>query len=118
MMTWPQTKLQWSYLGLCVIGTVLPLSQLVGFLNEHGLDFRLFFHQVFVNPAASMFGFDVAVSLIVLWVLTLVEGRRLNLSHLWLPLVASVTVGVSLGLPLFLLIRQFHLDSAKRDVLF
>ncbi len=117
-MFWPRTKLQWSYLWLCVLGTILPVSQLVLFVKDHGLDVTLFFQQVFINPAASMFGFDVAVSLMALWVLTLVEGRRLNLSHLWLPLVTSVTVGVSLGLPLFLLIRQSHLDLAKRDVLF
>lgn len=117
-MFWPSTPLQWSYLWLCLIGSILPMSQLVLFVKGHGLDVALFFQQVFASPAASMFGFDVAVSLLALWVLTFVEGRQLNLPHLWLPLVASVTVGVSLGLPLFLLIRQSHLDSAKSDVLF
>ncbi|WP_083853503.1 DUF2834 domain-containing protein [Synechococcus sp. PCC 6312] len=110
MISWPRTKLQLAYLCLCLLGTVLPVAQLVRFIKDYGLDVVLFFQQVFANPAASMFGFDVGVSLIALWALILVEGRRLNLSFLWLPLVASVTVGVSLGLPLFLLIRQSHLD--------
>jgi len=35
------------YLGLCVLGTVLPYSQLMPFLREYGLDFRLFLEQMF-----------------------------------------------------------------------
>jgi hypothetical protein len=31
-----------AYLWLCVLGTVLPYSQLLSFLREHGLDLRLF----------------------------------------------------------------------------
>jgi hypothetical protein len=33
--------------------------------------------------------------------------------HLWLYIVANLLVGVSLGLPLFLLARQSKLDSAN-----
>jgi hypothetical protein len=35
-----------------------------------------------------------------------VEGRRANLRQLWMPLCGLVTVGVSLGLPLFLYQRE------------
>ena len=34
------------------------------------------------------------------------EGRRLGMKHLWLPVAANLTVGVSLGLPLFLYMRE------------
>jgi hypothetical protein len=34
------------------------------------------------------------------------EGRRLGLRHLWAPIACSLTVGVSLALPLFLLMRE------------
>jgi hypothetical protein len=33
------------YLGLCLIGTVLPYSQFVPFLRENGLDARAFLEQ-------------------------------------------------------------------------
>ena len=94
------------YLVLCIVGTLLPYSQLVPFLREHGLDLRLFFEQLFATPISAFFGWDVIVSSLVLWVFVAVEGRRAGIKHLWLPIVASLTVGVSLGLPLFLYMRE------------
>ena len=95
-----------AYLGLCIAGTVLPCSQLVPFLREHGLDLRLLVEELFANRIGAFFGMDVIVSAVVLWVLVLVEGRRAGVRHLWAPLAASLTVGVSLGLPLFLYLRE------------
>jgi hypothetical protein len=39
------------------------------------------------------------------------EGRRMALPLLWLPIVATLVVGVSLGLPLVLFLRQRQLDA-------
>jgi hypothetical protein len=64
------------YLGLCIVGTVLPYSQFLPFLREHGLDLRLFAEQLFSNRVGGFFGMDVIVSSVVLWVLVLFEGRR------------------------------------------
>jgi len=94
------------YLGLCIAGTILPYSQLVPFLREHGLDPQLFVTQLFANRISAFFGWDVIVSSIVLWALVAVEGRRSRVRHLWAPLAANLAVGVSLGLPLFLYIRE------------
>ena len=98
------------YLVLCVLGTLLPYSQLVPFLREHGLDLRLFFEQLFATPISGFFGWDVIVSSLVLWVFVAVEGRRAGIKHLWLPIAANLTVGVSLGLPLFLYMRERRLS--------
>jgi hypothetical protein len=100
------------YLVLCFAGTVLPYSQLVPFLRDHGLDFRLFFVQLFSTPTGGFFGIDVFVSSVVLWVLVFVEGRRSRVKHLWAPIIANVAVGVSLGLPLFLYLREARLQTA------
>jgi hypothetical protein len=94
------------YLGLCVLGTVLPYSQFVPFLHDHGLDLRLFVDQLFATRIASFFALDVIVSSLVLWVFIYVEGRRAGMAHLWLPVAANLAVGVSLGLPLFLYLRE------------
>ena len=51
------------------------------------------------------------VSALVLLVFIAVEGRRLGVRHLWAPVVAVFAVGVSLGLPLFLYLRQLRLDK-------
>jgi hypothetical protein len=99
-------KLKHVYLGLCILGTVLPYSQFVPFLHEHGLDGRLLVQQLFANHISAFFGLDVFVSSVVLWIFIRVEGRRMTLRHLWWPLLGLLTVGVSLALPLFLYLRE------------
>jgi Terpene cyclase DEP1 len=94
------------YLALCVLGIILPYLQLFPFLRVHGLDFDLFFQQAFANRIAAFFTWDVIVSSLVLWALVIIEGRRSHAKHLWAPIAANLTVGVSLGLPLFLYMRE------------
>ena len=91
-----------AYLGLCVIGTILPLVAFAPFLRTHGLDAGEFAAQLFGTPVSGFFGWDVIVSSFVLWVFVLTEGRRSAIAPLWAPIAANLLVGVSLGLPLFL----------------
>ena len=100
------------YLVLCVAGTILPYSQLIPFVREHGLNTPLFVQQLFANKISSLFGMDVIVSSVVLWVFVYSEGTRLRMRHLWIYVAANLLVGVSLGLPLFLLMRQLELDKS------
>ncbi len=103
-------KLQSIYLLLCVLGTLLPLSQFFPFLMEHGLDVVLFFELLFANPISGFFGLDVIVSAVVLIVFIVVEGKRLKMPNLWISFL-GLMVGVSLAFPLFLWLRQRHLDQ-------
>jgi uncharacterized protein DUF2834 len=100
------------YLVLAIAGTVLPYSQFIPFLQEHGLDLRLFLDQLFVNRISGFFAWDVIVSSIVLWIFVFTDGRRYGVRHLWAPLVANLAVGVSLGLPLFLYMREGRLEGS------
>jgi hypothetical protein len=106
------------YSSLCVLGAVLPLYQFLPFLRDHGLDIRLFVDQLFATPVSGFFGMDVIVSSVVLWVFVFVEGRRAGVKHLWAPIVANLAVGVSMGLPLFLYMREARLADAhaKKDI--
>ena len=101
------------YLILCIAGTVLPYSQFIPFLREHGLDISIFFQQLFANNISGFFGMDVIVSSLTLWFLVYTEGIRLKMRHLWIYIVCNLLVGVSLGLPLFLLMRQAKLDQSE-----
>jgi hypothetical protein len=100
------------YLILCLLGTALPYAQLLPFLREHGLDLGLFADQLFASRASGFFAWDVIVSSLVLWTLVIVEGRRAGVKHLWLPIAANLAVGVSLGLPLFLYLRESALERS------
>jgi len=102
---------QTLYLLLCVVGFVLPYFFFISFLLENGIDIRLFVEQLLANDISIFFAMDVIISAIVLLVFILDEGRSLNMQNLWLPVIATLLVGVSLGLPLFLYMRQLKLDN-------
>jgi hypothetical protein len=99
------------YLALCVVGAVLPYSLFIPFLLENGLDFRLIVEQMFSNRIGGSFALDVIVSSIVFWIFVFVEGRRAGVENLWVPIAANVVVGLSLGLPLFLYLRERRLEE-------
>ncbi len=100
-----------AYLALCVAGVLLPYSQFLPFLRDHGLDLRLFVEELFSTRIGAFFGMDVVVSAFALAVLVRVESRRLHMRRRWLPIAAVLLVGVSLGLPLFLYMRESALEQ-------
>ena len=104
--------MRWLYLFLAVVGTVLPYSQFVPWLAEHGLSVRLLFTQLFLGHVSAFFGLDAIVSALVLFVFIFHEGTRRRMRMLWLPVAATCLVGVSCGFPLFLYLRE---SQAARD---
>jgi hypothetical protein len=102
--------LRHAYLAFCVPGIVLPYWKFIPWWMEHGLDLSLLCRELFATRIGAFFGLDVLVSAFVLFLFVFSEGRRAEVPRLWLPVVATLLVGVSLGLPLFLYLRQRKLD--------
>jgi Terpene cyclase DEP1 len=105
--------MQWVYLILAILGTVLPLSQFFPFLTAHGLNIRLFIQQLFQSPVSAFFAMDVLVSSFALWFFVFSEGRRRGMRNLWLYVVCNLIVGVSLALPLFLFFRERSITAGR-----
>ncbi len=99
------------YLLLCALGTAVPYSQFVPWLLQHGPDLRLFFYQMLANRIAAFFVADVVMSAVVVLVFLRMEASGLRIRRRWLVPIALVTVGVSLGLPLFLYLRQCAIED-------
>jgi hypothetical protein len=94
-------KARHFYLVCCVLGLVLPYSQFVPWLLEHGLNLTLFFREMFANRISAFFVMDMIVSAIVLIWLIHSEGKRSRIRLLWLPTIGTLVVGVSFGFPFF-----------------
>jgi Terpene cyclase DEP1 len=106
-------KLKTIYLVLCFAGALLPYWQFVPWLMQNGLSLPILFRQLFAYRISAFFVMDVLVSAVVLIVFVRVEGVRLNIRYRWLPVLAVLTVGVSLGMPLFLYLRESRLEQLK-----
>ena len=100
------------YLALCVLGAVVPYSQFVPWVAQHGLDISLFVRELFANRISAFFALDVIISAVALIGFVRREGAQLKIKRLWLPVLATLLVGVSLGLPLFLYMREAS-ESSK-----
>jgi hypothetical protein len=98
------------YLVFCVVGAVLPYWQFVHWLFERGFNPTVFLRELSANRISTFFALDVLVSAIVLIIFMRVESARLRIRRRWLPVLATVFVGVSLGLPLFLYMRELALE--------
>lgn len=101
------------YVIACVAGLVLPYSPLVAWLFDHGIDPVALFREAVESRIGLFAWLDVLVSAVVLLQFAADEGGRLRIPHIWRVTVATLLVGVSLGLPLFLLLRQRTLDREK-----
>ncbi len=104
--------MQFLYILLCIAGAVLPLAQFIPWLAAHGPDVPLLVAQAFATPVSAFAWVDVLVSAAALLAFVLVEGRRIGMRHAWVALL-GLAVGVSLALPLFLLLRHRHLAAAQ-----
>jgi hypothetical protein len=87
------------YAALAVAGFVLPMSQFVPFVREHGFDAGAFLTLPFANAVASMFAFDLLASCAAFWVLVYVS----RVPHRWMYVAMTLLVGLSFALPMFLL---------------
>jgi uncharacterized protein DUF2834 len=99
------------YLILCLAGVLVPYWQFVPWVLQHGLNMPLFARELFANRIGAFFGMDVIVSAVVLLVFTRIESARSGIRRRWLVIVGVLTVGVSLGLPLFLYLRELELEQ-------
>ena len=102
------------YTSMCIVGTVLPYAALGAWVVENGVfDIGAMVVEIADSRMSTFAWFDVLVSAVVLIAFIRSEGRRASISLLWVPIVATCLVGVSLGLPLFLLLRERSLHRHR-----
>ena len=102
------------YIVLCILGFAVPYYFFIQFVSQHGLRLSILVGQLFANPISSFFAADVIVSSVVLWIFINQETRKRSIKLWWVSIVALLTVGVSLALPLFLLLREIQIEKQEQ----
>ena len=90
------------FLVLALVGAVAPYAFFVPWLREHGLDVARLLRELGANRVSSFFGADVIVSAAVVLALLVARRERLTRWQLGATLAATLSIGVSCGLPLLL----------------
>jgi hypothetical protein len=99
------------YLTLALIGLLAPYYFLFKFLGTNGFNISLLVQQLLVNNISTFFAVDLAISIIIFWIYRITEANKLEMKNRWLYLLASLTVGLSFALPLFLYFRERRVES-------
>lgn len=92
------------YLGFAVLGLFIPYSQFVPYIIEKGLNIMQIIMEISGSRIAVFGWLDVLISSVVLIVMILEDKD--NIRKWWLPVIATFTVGVSCGLPLFMYLKD------------
>jgi hypothetical protein len=70
-----------------------------------------------VNAAAAFVTIDLLAVAVVGLVFMVVEGRRLGMKWIWVYVVLTFAVAISVALPVFLIARQVHMADARQHTL-
>lgn len=89
-------------LFFAVVGIIAPLAVFGPWVMLHGLNLTLFFEEAWANRVSQFFVIDVLVSAIVL----LTASADLTWRKRIIVVIATLCIGVSAGLPLWLALRQ------------
>ena len=102
-----------TYLLLAALGFLLPYAFLISFLLEFGFDLPLLIRQLFASDISTFFAVDLIIATIVFWIFLYRESRRLNVRYWGLYVLATLLVGLSFALPLFLYAREPQLERVS-----
>lgn len=99
------------YSAMALFGVVIPWYFFGQFFAQNGMDIRAFLAGLFVNGAAGGFSADIFLTSMVFWVWSYRDANAEKIEEWWIVIPATLLVGLSLALPLYLLLRLKTLKS-------
>ena len=99
------------FLVLSIIGFAAPYYFFLQVPPENLLDLPVLIQPLFANNFMKGVGVDLTVSVIAFWVFVFAEAIKLQMKNSWLYVVATLLVGLSFALPLFLYFRERQLEA-------
>jgi len=94
------------YILMAVLGVVVPWYFFAGFILQNGMNIGAFLKALFVNGAAGGFSADIFLTATVFWVWSFLDAKKEHIKGWSLVVPATFFVGLSLALPLYLILRS------------
>src|SRR6476660_3184107 len=104
--------MKYFYGVLNIIGIILPYSQLIPWIMDGGFSVSRLYHEASESYISAFAWMDVLVTAVVAIGFILYEGIKHKIKHIWIPIVGIFTIGISFGLPMFLLLREIQKDKS------
>jgi hypothetical protein len=114
-----QTWLSTAYVGLALIAFVTCWRQNLLFIQDEGVDlatgFVVFWPALLVNHATTSITVDIFLVCVAAMSFMVLEARRLDIRFVWLYVLLSFPIGISVMFPLFLAARVRALASRETE---
>lgn len=116
MITWPAATTRSDKILCAVYGSTALVALVatwwhnVAFIvSGQGRSITDFVSAAYANHAAASLTNDVVLVAVAALVFMVVEAHRLAIAHVWVYLVMSLLLAISVALPVFLIVRQIVL---------
>ena len=100
------------YFTLAFFGFVVPYYFFIRFLIRYGFDPVEMGNRLFTNDISTFFAVNLIMAALVFLLFSYFNSRKLAMKYWWIYLLATLLVGPSFSLPLYLAIREDHLYRA------
>ncbi len=99
------------YLILAILGLIIPYYFFLQLPATDGFNLPRLVQPFLANNFMRGAAVDLTISVLVFWFFMFAEANRLNMRNSWLYVAATLLVGLSFALPLFLYFRERKLEA-------
>ncbi len=107
------TRRERALLVLALVGFLVPNTMITMFIMRHGVPLSPYFRHWGESLPATQLALDVSIAFVAFALWAGWEGRHIGMRTWWLPIPASVFVGLCFAVPLFLLLRERAIRRRK-----
>lgn len=105
------------YAGIAIIALVATWSNNIAFMLEPENQNTLsFLRALYANGATASITNDLLLYALAGCIFMALEGRRLYMNHVWVYILLSLLIAVSVMFPLFLIARQIKMSQHRVTV--
>ena len=94
------------YLIASIVGTLIPLYFIVGFIEVNGLNLSLFLTELFQSKPSATFSSDLLICSFVFWLFMFNDKKGRKMPDILVFIGLNLFIGLSSALPLYLYFRE------------
>jgi Terpene cyclase DEP1 len=105
-----------TYLLIALLAIPATWINNIAFMQQPNNSFMDFVNAAYANAAAASLSNDLLFIATAASMFMVIEGRRIGVRYLWLYLLFSPLIAISVTFPLFLLARHLQLTNTPEQV--
>lgn len=102
-----------AYGVIAVVALIATWSQNLAYLDRGAEFLRVFWEDTKVNPASRSITVDITLFLLAAVIFMVFEARKHGIRFVWVYVIASFLVAISVTFPLFLLARELRIHRTE-----